>query len=129
MAGMELGEEVKHGSSDAGEMKAIGKEKVGRKKKRGRGLKKGPRCEVEGSICKKKKEGEGGCKVQGVRRKRVRAGIRVLEARWAWTGFGLLSRNSQNILFSFAKQFWQLIFKNGDDCLDKTFSGNFRKIK
>ena len=38
------------------------------------------------------------------------------------------SLNSQNH-FYFAKRFWQLIFKNGDDCLDKIFSDNFRKIK
>ena len=41
--------------------------------------------------------------------------------------FGLLSQFSKH--FYFAKRFWQLIFKNGDDCLDKIFSNNFRKNK
>ena len=40
--------------------------------------------------------------------------------------FGLLSRNSQNI-FILQIKIRQLILENGDERLDKIFSGNFRK--
>ena len=46
-----------------------------------------------GPVCIKRKEGKGGCKGQGGRKKRARAGIRVLGARRARAGFGLLSRS------------------------------------
>ena len=45
---------------------------------------KGPDCEVKGSEQKKEEKEEGGCKGQGGRRKRARAGIRV----WRLGGLG-----------------------------------------
>ena len=49
------------------------------------------------------------------------------EVRWALGRIGLLSRS---LKFIFLLQInWQLILENGDDCLDKIFSGDFRKIK
>ena len=66
------------------------REREKKKKKEREKRKKGEkerRKGVEGHVRENKKEGEGGCKVQGGRRKRARVGIRVLEARWAWARF------------------------------------------
>ena len=60
---------------------------------------------------------------RGWERKTARAGLGFWRLGGLGPGFGLLSRYSKH--FYFAKQFWQLILENGDDCLDKIFSGNF----
>ena len=57
--------------------------------------------------------------MQGVGKENSQGRIRVLEVRWAWAGWATLSQFPKH--FYFAKQFWQLVFENGDDCLDKTF--------
>ena len=49
---------------------------------------------------KKKEKEEGGCKVQGGRRKSASARIRVLEARWAWAGLGYSLAILKNFYFA-----------------------------
>ena len=84
------------------------KEKEGKRKRRqgGRGLKrkgKGPSCEVGGHDCKKRKEGEGGCKMQGGGKENCRGETRGNPRVWRlgglWARVGLLYRISKHLFF------------------------------
>ena len=98
----------------------------GRKKKEKGGKRK--KEVVEGPIRKKQKKEEGGCKNAGGGKTKLPGGTLGFGVRWAWAGLG----NSLAIL-KFLFFFYKIIltnnFENGDDCLDKIFSGNFRKNK
>ena len=121
-----------HGEEEArGKIKEKGKERERKKRKRRKRERGGKRRKagVEGPIRKTQKTEEGGCKMQGGRRKRARAGIRVCSRVCLAGLLGLASwatlSQPQNILFFFCKTMWQLIFENGDDCLDKIFFRQF----
>ena len=111
--------------------KARDKRKEEKERKRGIGGKE-KKKRVEGPLRESRKREEDGCKAQGGRRKRARAGIRVLEARWAWARLWATLSQFSNLFFFckiISQIIWQIILENGDDCLDKIFSDNFSKIK
>ena len=98
-------------------------EKERRKKKKGpRDLKENPKdrfARREDRFTKTKKKRRVAARGRGWEGKTARGRIRV----WRQGGpgpVGLLSRHSK-LLFSFAKQFWQIILENGDKRLGKTF--------
>ena len=100
------------------------KDKRGRERKKERGGGKGKRMEVGGSIRETQKMEEGGCRKVGRGKGKQPGETREtlgFEVRWALgRGWATLSL-AQKLLFFFCKLIWQLIFENGDDCLDKTF--------
>ena len=83
---------------------------------------------MEGRFCEIRKTKEGGCKNAGGGKGKGPGGNLGF---WRLGGLGPVwathSRFSKQ--FYFAKQFWQLIFENGDDRLGKIFSDNFWKNK
>ena len=117
---------------DAGEKR--NKKKGRKKEERGRKRKEGEKRKErrwKGTPAKNRKAKRVAAKTQGVGKQNSQGKLGQtlgFEVRWAWAGFGLLSRVFSKH-FYFAKLFWQLNFENGDDCLDKYFSDNFRKIK
>ena len=84
------------------------------------------------AFSRKQKTGKGWLqKRRGWERKKP-GGTRAtlgFEVRWALGRFWATLSHTRNILFFFCKLIWQLNFENGDDCLGKIFSDNFRKIK
>ena len=101
--------------------KGRGEEKE-REEKEGRGeRKKGERW--KGISAKLEKGKRVAAKRQGVGTEKARGNHRVwrLGGLWAVLGYSLAILKT----FSFAKQFWQLILENGDDCLDKIFFRQF----
>ena len=83
---------------------------------------------MEGPGQKKKERKEGGCKRQGVGKENSQSRIRVWRLGGLWAGLGYSLAILKTFLFC-KFNFGKLIFENGDDCLGKTFSNNFRKIK
>ena len=83
---------------------------------------------VGGHLRETGKRGEGGCKKIGGRNRKTPGGNPRV---WRLGGLGpvwaVLSH--LKIYFFFCKIICNLIFENGDDCLAKIFSVNFRKIK
>ena len=114
------------------------RKKEKKKKKRERGLKERNRDQTgrwKGLFVKNRKERRVAARCRGWEQKTARGNqgkTLGFEVRWAWAGFGLLSRSLKFIFllqFNLAKIIWQFIFKNGDDCLGKIFSDNFSKNK
>ena len=95
---------------------------MGKRKRRGKRKRKG----VEGPESKRKKRGKGGCKRQGVGIEKDQGeNPRVWRIGGLGPVWGTLS-GTRTFIF-FCKLIWQIIFENGDDCLDKTFPTNLVK--
>ena len=67
-----------------------------------------------------------GC--QGVGKEKTEGNPRVWRLGGLGQGLGY-SRVSKHFYFLLQNNFGKIIFEKGDDCLGKTFSTNFRKIK
>ena len=98
-----------------------------RRKEKGQGpekKRKGLGCKLEGLIHEKTETEEGGCKMPGGGKRSFPGETLGFEVRWALgRGWATLSQYSKYFILQI--KFGNLIFENGDDCLDKIFFRQF----